>query len=577
MLLRVSFLVLLFVLLFPTQTHADTSRAFVTNSNSNDVSVIDPNTNTVLTTIPVGARPYGMISYGNHVYVANSESSSISVIDANTNTVTATIPVTGYPYNLAINSNETKLYVADFGAATNTVSVIDTASNTVLTTLSGFCIPVGITVSPDNAYLYVVSRNDNPACGSGNGNGWVTVINASTYATVATIQLSDYPNDIEIAPGGAKAYVTSGAFPKPTVTYVIDLSTNQVTNTITTGVNGYDVEFNPTGTKAYVLSSYYSTGGNSTLSVIDTSSETVEDTVHVGINSSYLAITPDGSQLYVANAGSNSISVIDATTKVIVDEITSSDVPWDVVFATVNNEAPVVGTVTISPDSIQTNTTVNATATFTDAGTGDAHTATVVWETGGTPFSCNIIVEPTGSNPGTLSCSKPSGYATANVYPVTITVSDGTASGTSPIAYASVYTPMQSSIFNAGQRFNSPLGAYQANLSLTGEVRFGLNYRYQGSTPVGQKQFSVDFDDANLHFNATTVSSLVISGSTATLRGTGMINGSGTYNYLVTGVDGGGIRIQIKDTSNNLIYDTQPNAADTATPTTSVNGHVKVQ
>jgi len=96
--------------------------------------------------------------------------------------------------------------------------------------------------------------------------------------------------------------------------------------------------------------------------------------------------------------------------------------------------------------------------------------------------------------------------------------------------------------------------------------------------PVGDRQFSMNFPAASLTFNATTVSSLVISSGMATLTGTGTINGSGNYNFLVTGVNGGGIRIQITDpaNNNNVIYDTQPGAAATDAPTTSVNGQVIV-
>lgn len=89
----------------------------------------------------------------------------------------------------------------------------------------------------------------------------------------------------------------------------------------------------------------------------------------------------------------------------------------------------------------------------------------------------------------------------------------------------------------------------------------------------------MNFNAANLTFNATTVSSLVIANNMATLTGTGTINGgSHTYNFLVTGVNGGGIRIQITDPSNNnsVIYDTQPGVSATATPTTSGSGQVVV-
>ena len=93
--------------------------------------------------------------------------------------------------------------------------------------------------------------------------------------------------------------------------------------------------------------------------------------------------------------------------------------------------------------------------------------------------------------------------------------------------------------------------------------------------PVGDKQFTMNFTQANLLFNATSVSSLVISNNVAALQGTGTINGTGTYNFLVTG-DGNAnaIRIQIKNQAGNVIYDTQPGAATTASPITAVTGNV---
>ncbi len=241
------------------------------------------------------------------------------------------------------------------------------------------------------------------------------------------------------------------------------------------------------------------------------------------------------------------------------------------------NHAPQVGTVTVSPNPVQINTSVTASANFTDADSGDTHTATANWGDNTSATSCTIT-EPNGATPGSASCPRPSGYPTANVYSVTITVSDGTASGTSPVEYASVYNPTQQGIFTAGHRYSNPA---TANPSTSGNVTFGLSYKYQGTMPTGVREFSLDFHAASIHFNATTVSSLVVSNGFATLTGTGTgtINGvSATYNFLVTGVDGGGIRIQITDPSNNsnVIYDTQPNAAVTATPTTSVTGNVIV-
>jgi hypothetical protein len=152
-----------------------------------------------------------------------------------------------------------------------------------------------------------------------------------------------------------------------------------------------------------------------------------------------------------------------------------------------------------------------------------------------------------------------------------VTDDDGV-SNTSTFQYLSVYNPTPQGLFSAGQKYSSPAGAYLQDTSLTGEVKFGLSYKYQGTVPTGTRQFSLDFNAANLHFNATTISSLVIANGIGTLTGTGTLNGSSsTFNFLVTGSESAGtIRIQIKDQSGNIIYDTQPEASDTATPTTAM-------
>jgi len=87
----------------------------------------------------------------------------------------------------------------------------------------------------------------------------------------------------------------------------------------------------------------------------------------------------------------------------------------------------------------------------------------------------------------------------------------------------------------------------------------------------------MDFNSANIHFNATNVDSLVISGDMATLQGSGELNGEGGYDYFVTGLNGGGIRIQITDSASNIIYDTQLGDSISASPTTSVSGHIVVK
>ncbi|MDQ6701885.1 MAG: hypothetical protein M3Z96_01655 [Pseudomonadota bacterium] len=121
--------------------------AYVTNSASGSVSVIDTATNTVVATVPVGIGPQEVVVTpdGKHAYVANtnagSPSGTVSVIDTATNTVVATVPVGNDSSGVAITPDGKHAYVTN--AASGNVSVIDTASNTVVATVAVGTNPLG--------------------------------------------------------------------------------------------------------------------------------------------------------------------------------------------------------------------------------------------------------------------------------------------------------------------------------------------------------------------------------------------------------------------------------------------------
>jgi YVTN family beta-propeller protein len=107
---------------------------------SNSVSVIDTATNTVVATIAVGSRPFGVAVSpdGLRVYVANYAGSSVSVIDTAANAVIATVPLASlFPIGIAVSPDGSRVYVTH--EVTGDVSVIDTATYTVVAT-----IPVGV-------------------------------------------------------------------------------------------------------------------------------------------------------------------------------------------------------------------------------------------------------------------------------------------------------------------------------------------------------------------------------------------------------------------------------------------------
>jgi YVTN family beta-propeller protein len=66
--------------------------------------VIDKATNTVVTTLRLGALPVhvSISPDGTRAYVTNAGSNSVSIIDISTNAVSATVPVGFLPVNGAI-------------------------------------------------------------------------------------------------------------------------------------------------------------------------------------------------------------------------------------------------------------------------------------------------------------------------------------------------------------------------------------------------------------------------------------------------------------------------------------------
>jgi YVTN family beta-propeller protein len=85
----------------------DGKQVYVTNFNSNTVSVIDTASNIVVATVGVGLGPVGVAITpdGKHAYVTNNFFNfSVSVIDTTTTppSVVATVPVGGNPSGVAI-------------------------------------------------------------------------------------------------------------------------------------------------------------------------------------------------------------------------------------------------------------------------------------------------------------------------------------------------------------------------------------------------------------------------------------------------------------------------------------------
>ncbi|MEP6553428.1 MAG: MBG domain-containing protein [Ferruginibacter sp.] len=186
------------------------------------------------------------------------------------------------------------------------------------------------------------------------------------------------------------------------------------------------------------------------------------------------------------------------------------------------------------------------------------------------------ITKTTGAN-GVATYDLSTGTLPIGLYAVTVTVGTGCAE---TIAYFSIYDP-NAGFVTGGGWINSPAGAYSANPSLTGKANFGFNAQYKkgNNTPDGNTEFQFQTGDLKFKSSVYDLGSLVIAGAKATFKGTGTINGSGSYNFLVAAIDGsinggGGIdkfRIKIWN-GNTVIYDNDMGKLDNGDPSTALGG-----
>jgi hypothetical protein len=144
-----------------------------------------------------------------------------------------------------------------------------------------------------------------------------------------------------------------------------------------------------------------------------------------------------------------------------------------------------------------------------------------------------------------------------------------------------IYDPSAGFVTGGGW-IDSPPGAYTADLTLSGKANFGFNAKYQkgANVPIGNTEFQ--FQAGNLNFSSTDFQWLVVQGgNTAQFKGTGAINRTGKYNFIVTAMDGDNFgnkkpdsfRMKITDfVTGAVIYDNQMGKDDSGTFTTTLGG-----
>jgi YVTN family beta-propeller protein len=309
--------------------------AYVTNEDSQELSVIDTRTDSVVASIPVGTRPRGVrVSHdGRTVFVALSGSpkcpptmpdeeceklkadkskDGVAVVDAVGRKVTRVLPGGSDPETFDISEDGSTLFVSNEDAGT--ASIVDIASGKIRSTVPVGKEPEGVRLQPDGAAVWVTGETDHN----------VSLLDTRTGKVIGQINVGKRPRDLAFTPDGSRAYVTSEI---DGTVWVIDVPSRKVIKVLQLPKDSKPMGavVSPDGRRVYV-----SNGRGGTVSVIDASSNAVTGTISVGQRPWGIALTPDGRKLYTANGPSNDVSVVDTEKLAVVKKIPVGKIPWGV-------------------------------------------------------------------------------------------------------------------------------------------------------------------------------------------------------------------------------------------------------
>ena len=151
----------------------EVEKAFVACTGSNQVAAVDLKQAKLLALLDVGKRPEHLTLKpdGGELFVSNRESNNVSIIETTTNEVGSTFMVGNGPADVVITGDNTTAYVAGAGSGSVSVYAIDAgrlicATRTALPNSRSMCeLPTGrdpeaLALSPNQNFLLVVDRQD---------------------------------------------------------------------------------------------------------------------------------------------------------------------------------------------------------------------------------------------------------------------------------------------------------------------------------------------------------------------------------------------------------------------------------
>jgi len=264
-------------------------KLYIAEATAKQVAVFDIAAGKVTKTYSLPDRPSGVALSADRsrLYVTcTSPKGRVQVVNLRTGSVSYTLPAGHTPMTPVLSSNGKTLYVCNH--FNNNVSVIDLAARKELTRIPVQREPVAAALTPNGRFLFVANHLPTGAANIGLITATVSVIDTETNKVVTTIELPNGTTTLQgicISPDGRYAYAT----------HILARYTVPTTQLERGWIN------------------------TNALSIIDVGKKELIDTVLLddvdngAANPWAVCCTSDGKYICVTHAGTDELSIIDAS------------------------------------------------------------------------------------------------------------------------------------------------------------------------------------------------------------------------------------------------------------------------
>jgi YVTN family beta-propeller protein len=316
---------------FPQYPATYREYAYVTNSGSNTVTVLDVVDVRVDRELAVGQDPVAVAASPtrNEVYVVNSGppsgAGSLSVIDAEHNRVVATIPLHRQPVSIDLDAKGDFAYVANSGS--RTVSVIDLKARREITQIAAGDQPDAATITPDGKSLVVTNRKGGSISIIDPVTRRVRAVFSGCPGAIDPIVLRDSSKAFVPCSEGHQVMVLALAHPE---NHPADSGweADRLETVMDVGRAPVNVALKPDGGELFVSNSL-----SDSISEVVTNSNDVGGAYMMGENPVWGLVSRDNALLFVADLGSQYVTIYSINDGRFVGSIHVGDGPCALAFS----------------------------------------------------------------------------------------------------------------------------------------------------------------------------------------------------------------------------------------------------